>query len=59
MWTLLTRGPLADLATPKDQKPGDQGKKTWRFGEKPGGLLTASKRTKTMCRKDIKTKMDC
>ena len=38
MWTSLKRGPLADLSTPKDQKPGDQGKKnveiwgeTWRF----------------------------
>ena len=50
MWASLTRDPLADLSTPKDQKPGDQGKKTWRFGEKPGGLSTASKRTKTRCR---------
>ena len=28
MRTSLKRGPLADLSTPKDQKPGDQGKKT-------------------------------
>ena len=41
MWASLKRGPLADLSTPKDQKPGDQGKKTWRFGEKPGSLSTA------------------
>ena len=47
MWVHLKRGPLADLSTPKDQKPGDQGQKTWRFGEKPGGLLMVSKRTKT------------
>ena len=38
MCASLKRGPLADLSTPKDQKPGDQGKKnleiwgeTWRF----------------------------
>ena len=38
MWASLKRGPLADLSTLKDQKPGDQGKKnveilgeTWRF----------------------------
>ena len=59
MWASPKRGPLADLSTPKDQKPGDQGKKTWRFGEKPGGLSTASKRTKTRCREDIKMKIDC
>ena len=59
MWVHLKRCPLADLLTLKDQKAGDQGKKTWRFGEKPGGLSTASKRTKTRCREDIKTKMDC
>ena len=29
MWTSLTRGPLANLSTPKDQKPGDEGEKTW------------------------------
>ena len=52
MWVHLKRGPLADLSTPKDQKPGDQGQKTWRFGEKPGGLLMVSKRTKTRCRED-------
>ena len=45
MWALLKRGPLADLSTPKDQKPGDQGKKSWRFWEKPGGLSTRSKRS--------------
>ena len=55
MWTSLKRGPLADLSTPKDQKPGDQGKKTWRFGEKPGSLSTASKKTKTSCREDLKS----
>ena len=27
MCASLKRGPLADLSTPKDQKPGDQGKK--------------------------------
>ena len=27
MWTSLKRGPLADLSTPKVQKPGDQGQK--------------------------------
>ena len=59
MWASLTRGPLADLSTPKGQKPGDQGKKTWRFGKKPESLSTATKRTKTRCRDDIKTKMDC
>ena len=57
MWASLKRGPLADLSTPKDQ-PGDQGQKTWGFGEEPGGLSTASKRTKTRCREDIKMKMD-
>ena len=31
MWVHLKRGPLADLSTPKDQKPGDQGQKTWSF----------------------------
>ena len=41
--------------TPKDQKPGDQGKKTWRFGEKPGSLSTASKKTKISCREDLKS----
>ena len=37
----------------------DQGKKTWRFGRKPGDLSMASKRTKTKCREHIKMKMDC
>ena len=55
MWVHLKRGPVADLSTPKGQKPGDQGKKTWRFGEKPGSLLTASKKAKTRCREDLKS----
>ena len=58
MWASPKRGPLADLSTPEDQKPGDQGKKTWRFGEKRGGLSMASKKTKTRCKEDIKMKMD-
>ena len=32
MWTSLTRCPLADLSTPQDQKPGDQGKKPGDLG---------------------------
>ena len=55
----LNRGPLADLSTPKDQNLEIKVKKNRRFGEKPGGLSTASKRTKTRCRKDIKMKIDC
>ena len=52
MWVHLNRGPLADLSTPNDQNLEIKVKK-------PGGLSTASKRTKTGCREDIKTKVDC
>ena len=58
MWVHLKRGPLADLSTPKDQNLEIKVKKTWRFGEKPGGVSMVSKRTKARCREDIKMKMD-
>ena len=32
MWASPKRGPLADLSTPKDQKPGDQAKKPGDLG---------------------------
>ena len=32
MWASLKRCPLADLSTPKDQKPRDQGKKPGDLG---------------------------
>ena len=59
MWASLKKGALLQTSQPQKTKNQDQGKKKpWRFGKKPGGLSTASKRTKTRCRKDIKTKMD-
>ena len=43
--TNIEREENTDLSCPKDQRPGDQGPKTWRVGEKPGDLSMDIKKT--------------